>query len=166
MTDLLTHQRQLLGIAKGWALKNLPGWTDECHRDLLARHGATHIWEMPHNVPPHMSRVPAVKGRVSASTMTGSQIAAALSDYEARGWPRQRGYRDSSHQSKPIPPRIAHMVRLWGRLGAAGKVERATRPALLAFCARQARREVRDLDSLSQSECMAVTEALKSWLAR
>lgn len=149
MTDLLTHQRQLLGIAKGWALKNLPGWTDECHRDLIARHGAA-----------------AVNGRVSATVMTSSQIAAALSDYEARGWPRQRNHKAAGGQTKPIPPRIAHMVRLWGRLGAAGKGERATRPALLAFCARQARREVRDLDSLSQSECMAVTEALKSWLAR
>ena len=149
MTDLLTHQRQLLGIAKGWALKNLPGWTDECHRDLIARHGAT-----------------AVNGRVSASTMTSSQIAAALSDYEARSWPRQRGYRGGSQQPKPIPPRIAHIVRLWGRLGQAGKVDHATRPALLAFCARQTRREVRDLDSLTVAACTAITEALKSWLAR
>lgn len=43
MSDLLTHHRQLVGIAKGWAVKNLPGWCDETHRDLLARHGATMV---------------------------------------------------------------------------------------------------------------------------
>jgi hypothetical protein len=150
MNALLTHQRQLLGIAKSWALKNLPGWCDECHRDLLARHGAT-----------------VKDGRVSALTMKSGQIAAVLKDYEARGWPsrnQKSGIRDQKAVS--VPPRIAHMVRLWGRLGQAGKVERATRPALLAFCARQTRHEVPDLDSLSVAECTAITEALKSWLNR
>lgn len=41
MSDLIKHYRQLVGIAKGWATKNLPGWSDDSHRDLLARYGAT-----------------------------------------------------------------------------------------------------------------------------
>ena len=43
---------------------------------------------------------------------------------------------------------------------------KATRPALLAFCARQVGREVPDLDSLSLPECQNITEALKGWLGR
>lgn len=150
MSDLLTHHRQLVGIAKGWANKNLPGWCDETHRDLLARHGAT-----------------AVDGRVSASTLTVPQLSAVLDDYAHRGWPRHKNvFGQGKAQSKPVPPRIAHLVRLWGRLGHAGKVGTATRSALLAFCARQVSHEVPDLDSLTVEECQAVTEALKGWLKR
>ena len=150
MSDLLTHHRQLVGIAKGWALKNLPGWCDETHRDLLARHGAT-----------------MVDGRVSASTMTVPQLGAALDDYQRRGWPRtKKVFSQGKATAKPVPPRIAHLVRLWGKLGQAGKVAKATRPALLAFCARQVGREVPDLDSLSLAECQSITEALKGWLGR
>ncbi|MRD73303.1 regulatory protein GemA [Rhodocyclus tenuis] len=150
MSDLLTHHRQLVGIAKGWALKNLPGWCDETHRDLLARHGAT-----------------VADGRVSASTMTVPQLAAVLDDYQRRGWPRaKKVFAHGTAQAKSVPARISHMVRLWGRLGQAGKVEKATRPALLGFCARQLGREVADLDSLTVPECQSITEALKGWLGR
>lgn len=154
MSNLLTHQRQLLGIAKGWALKNLPGWSEECHRDLIARHGAKRLKSDGKPSP-----------CASALTMSSAQIAHALNDYEARGWPRQRGHKTAAGQSA-VPPRIAHIVRLWGRLGQAGKVQAASRPALLAFCARQTRREVPNLDALNTAECAAITEALKSWLAR
>ena len=150
MSDLLTHHRQLVGIAKGWALKNLPGWCDETHRDLLARHGAT-----------------MVDGRVSASTLTVPQLGAVLDDYQRRGWPRtKKVFGQGKAVAKPVPPRIAHLVRLWGKLGQAGKVAKATRPALLAFCARQVGREVPDLDSLDVAECQSITEALKGWLGR
>lgn len=150
MSDLLTHHRQLVGIAKGWALKNLPGWCDETHRDLLARHGAT-----------------MVDGRVSASTLTVPQLGAVLDDYQRRGWPRtKKVFGQGKTAAKTVPPRIAHLVRLWGKLGQAGKVAKATRPALLAFCARQVGREVPDLDSLSLTECQSITEALKGWLGR
>ncbi len=150
MSDLLTHHRQLVGIAKGWAAKNLPGWCDETHRDLLTRHGAT-----------------PVDGRVSASTLTVPQLVAVLDDYQRRGWPRSKKvFGAGLAQPKPVPTRIAHLVRLWGKLGQAGKVAKATRPALLAFCARQVSREVPDLDSLSVAECQSITEALKGWLRR
>ncbi len=150
MSDLLTHHRQLVGIAKGWALKNLPGWCDETHRDLLSRHGAT-----------------MVDGRVSASTLTVPQLGAVLDDYQRRGWPRtKKVFGQGKAATKPVPPRIAHLVRLWGKLGQAGKVAKATRPALLAFCARQVGREVPDLDSLGVAECQSITEALKGWLGR
>lgn len=150
MSNLIRHYRQLVGIAASWAKKTLPGWTDDMHRDLLARHGAV-----------------AIDGRISASSLTLPQLDAVLEDYERRGWQRQRNhFAGAGNKPQPVPARIGHLVRLWGRLGQAGKVERATRPALLAFCARQTRREIADLDSLSRSECQAITEALKAWLAR
>lgn len=150
MSTLLTHHRQLVGIAKGWAVKNLVGWNDETHRDLLARYGATMI-----------------EGRVSASTLSVQQLGAVLDDYQRRGWPRtKKVFGPGKAEAKSVPPGIAHLVRLWGRLGQAGKVSKATRPALLAFCARQAGHEVKDLDSLTTEESQAITEALKAWLAR
>jgi hypothetical protein len=150
VSDLLTHRRQLVGIAKGWAIKNLPGWCDDTHRDLLARHGAT-----------------AVEGRVSANTLSVPQLGEVLNDYERRGWPRQKKvFGQGKGKPTPVPTRIAHLVRLWGKLGDAGKVEHATRSALLAFCVRQVGREVPNLDSLAVEECQAITEALKGWLGR
>ena len=101
--------------------------------------------------------------------MNVPQIGAALDDYERRGWPRHKktfAPKDSGSAPRTVPPRIAHLVRLWGKLGQSGKVAQSNRPALLAFCARQAGRSVPDLDSLSVQECQAVTEALKSWLNR
>lgn len=162
MSDLIKHYRQLVGIAKGWALKNLVGWSDDSHRDLLARHGA----------------IALELRRVSATTLNVPQLGAVLDDYERRGWPRSkrvfqsagpaqdRGAPPRAAGGRTVPPRIAHLVRLWGKLGQAGKVERATRPALLAFCARQVGRAVPDLDSLAIAECQAITEALKGWLGR
>lgn len=147
MSDLVKHLHQLVGIAKGWAGKNLPGWDDDLHRDLLTRHGAK-----------------IADGRISASTMTVPQLNAALEDYERRGWPRSRNV--FAKGGKTVPPRIAQIVRLWGKLGQAGKVDNATRPALLAFCGRQLKRDISDLDSLSIKECQLVTESLKGWLGR
>lgn len=150
MTDLVKHYRQLLGIAKGWAEKNLAGWCDDMHRDLISRHGA---------VP--------VGGRVSASSMNMPQLSAALEDYEKRGWPRTRQFSQAkSAQAKSVPPRIATLVKLWGKLGQAGKVNNSSRQALLAFCARQVAHNVPDLDSLTVAECQSITEALKAWFAR
>lgn len=150
MTDLVKHYRQLIGIAKGWALKSLAGWCEETHRDLLARHGAQEI-----------------DGRVSASSMNMPQLAAALEDYERRGWPRQRGFKQAgTGQAKDIPPRIANMVKMWGKLGQAGKVKTANRQTLLTFCARQVGRNVPNLDELSVQECQSVTEAMKAWFTR
>lgn len=151
MSDLIKHYRQLLGIAKNWAERNVTGWCDDTHRDLLARHGAVQV-----------------EGRVSASSMNMPQLAAALEDYERRGWPRNKGYAPKVGQAprKEVPPRIANMFKLWGKLGQAGKVKHATRATLLAFCTRQAKRDIRSLDDLSVSECQGIIEALKSWFAR
>jgi hypothetical protein len=149
MSSLIVHQRQLLGIAKGWALTHLPGWSDECHRDLLQRHGATML-----------------EGRISARTLTAREIESVLADYVRRGWPRRRSHPAQDGVERPVPPRIAQLVRLWGRLGQAGKVQSPTRASLLAFCERQTQHEVLYLDALSVKECQSITEALKSWLAR
>ena len=150
MSDLTKHYLQLIAIAKGWAIKNLTGWCDETHRDLLARHAACEI-----------------AGRITASSMNMPQLAAALEDYEKRGWPRVRKFsQDKTAKPKTVPPRIAMLVKLWGKLGQAGKVQNASRQALLAFCARQTAKNVPDLDSLSIAECQSITEALKAWFAR
>lgn len=149
MSDLTKHHLQLVGIAKTWAMKNLPGWSDECHRDLLGTYGGK-----------------VVDGKVSASTMTVPQMGCVLDAYERRGWPRQKKVFGKGQAAKKVPPQIAHLVRLWGKLGAAGKVTNASRPALLAWCARQVNREVRDLDSLDVAESQKLIEALKGWLGR
>lgn len=153
MTALNKHSLQLLGIAKTWACKSLAGWDDTAHRDLLARHGGTAL--------------PGTGGRVSGSSMSPPQLEAVLGDYEARGWQRQRRQFVQAQQSaQRVPERIAHIVRLWGRLGTAGKVQSATRAALLAWCGRQVGRTVANLDALSIPECQRLTEALKGWLGR
>jgi hypothetical protein len=151
MSDLTTHYRQLVGIAKSWAIRYLPGWSDDNHRDLLERHGA-----------------PVIMGRVSACNMSLPQLGAVLDDYAARGWPRRKTYQSGKTAAtpQPVPPQIGLMVKLWGKLGQAGKVDNASRPALLAFCARQTAHTVPDLDSLSSDERQAIIEALKAWLAR
>lgn len=156
MTELIKHYRQLVGIAKGWAMNNLPGWSEETHRDLLQRHGAVEI-----------------DGRISASSMNVPQLGAALDDYERRGWPRNKRVFNGGPstgsgpaEKRKVPERIGFMVRLWGKLGAAGKVENASRQALLAFCARQVGRDVPNLDALTVAECQSITEAMKGWLAR
>ena len=149
MSDLIKHHLQLVGIAKSWAMKNLTGWSDESHRDLLTLSGAK-----------------AVDGKVSASTLNVPQLNAVLESYERRGWPRQKKVFGQGATAKKVPPRIAHLVRLWGKLGTAGKVENASRPALLAWCGRQVGHEVQDLDSLTVPESQNLTEALKGWLGR
>lgn len=149
MSDLNKHYLQLVGIAKSWAMKSLPGWSDESHRDMLQRHGAQ-----------------LIEGRISASSLNVPQLDAVLGDYERRGWSRTKRVFASNGKAKSVPPRIAFLVRAWGKLGTAGKVANASRPALLAFCARQVAHDVPDLDSLTIAECQSIAEAMKAWLAR
>lgn len=150
MSDLIKHFIQQVGIAKSWAEKTLPGWDDDMHRALLQRHGATMI-----------------EGRISAKSMNVPQLAKALDDYVARGWPRYKQWHGNP-TAKPttVSPQIGHIVKLWGKLGQAGKVAWPSRQALLAFCARQTAHNVPDLDSLSTEEGQAIIEAMKSWLGR
>lgn len=158
MDTLIKHKMQLLGMAKTWATGALAGWCDDAHRDLIARHGAVAL--------------PEDLRRVTARSMNAMQLEAALADYEARGWQRQRRVfapkagHASTGQAKAVPPHIAHIVRLWARLGQAGKVQTATRPAMLAWVGRQVGRTVPNLDVLSTEQAQAVTEALKAWAAR
>lgn len=161
MTDLIKHKLQLLGMAKSWAMGALAGWSDDAHRDLITRHGAVALPKDPQ--------------RVTASSMNAMQLEAALADYEARGWARQRrvftpkadqGKSGVAGQTKTVPPHIAHIVRLWARLGQAGKLQASTRPALLAWIARQIGHTVPNLDALNTAEAQRVTEALKAWASR
>lgn len=149
MTDLIKHYRQLLGIAKNWAERNLTGWCDETHRDLLARHGAMEI-----------------EGRITASTMNMPQLAAALEDYEKRGWPRTRSFSDKGNQAPAkVTPQISAIVRGWSKLGQAGKLEDSSRAAMLKFCGNQVKdkRTISKLDDLTSKECQGIIEALKAW---
>ncbi|MCQ8116111.1 regulatory protein GemA [Methylomonas rosea] len=150
MSDLVKHYLTLVGIAKTWAEKTLPGWDDDMHRTVLARHGATE-----HN------------GHISAKTLNVPQLGQVLDDYAARGWPRHKTYNgQASSRPKVVSPQIGMVVKLWGKLGTAGKVNNAGRPALLAFCARQTAHNVPDLDSLTSEELQTIIEALKAWMAR
>jgi len=149
MSSLHKHIIQLVAIAKSWALINLPGWSDDSHRDLLAVHGAREV-----------------DGRRSAKSMTAQQLGAVLDDYERRDWPRVKKQFQPGQAARTVSPAIGHIVRLWGRLGNAGKVDNASRPALLVWCERQVGHAVKNLDALSVDECQAVTEALKAWLVR
>lgn len=149
MSGLSKHLLQLVGIAKGWAGKNLPGWSDDSHRDLLALHGARRSGD-----------------KVSALTMTVQQLSSVLDDYARRGWPREKKVFKAGEKKQPTPPDIAHIVRLWGRLGDSGRIENASRQALLAWCARQLGHEIADLDSASIEERQKLIEALKGWQRR
>lgn len=157
MNTLIKHKLQLLGMAKTWGLGALAGWCDEAHRDLIARHGAVAL--------------PKDLSRVTASSMNAMQLEAALADYEARGWARQHRVfaaktGPQAGQAKTVPPHIAHIVRLWARLGQAGKVQDASRHALLVWAERQTGQRVPNLDVLSTPQAQQVTEALKAWAAR
>lgn len=144
MSSLTQHLVQLVGIAKTWATKNLPGWSDDSHRDLLALHGARRRGD-----------------KISSLTLTAQQLSSVLDDYARRGWPRE-----TKATRKATPPDIAHIVRLWGKLGDAGRIDNASRPALLAWCGRQTGRDVADLDSLTVEERQKLIEALKGWQRR
>ena len=147
MTDLIKHYRQLLGIANTWASKNLTGWCDDLHRNLLANHGAVQI-----------------EGRVSASSMNMPQLAAALEDYERRGWPRSRTFNAKGKQAPAkVSPKISQIVKLWGKLDQAGKLKNGSRAGMLAFCGGQVKRDIKKLDDLTTGECQQIIEALKSW---
>ena len=146
MADMTKHYRQLVGIAKGWAIKSIAGWSDECHRDLLARHGAT-----------------VSNGHVSASTLTQKQLQSVLDDYARRGWPRRRGFGCAEIR---VTPQVRMIVSLWGTLGQAGKVDRATRPAMLAYCSRMIGEPVKNLDDMTNKQRSYIIECLKNWLER
>lgn len=150
MTDLIKHYRQLVGIAKTWAMKNLPGWSDDSHRDILALHGAV-----------------AVDGRISASTLNVPQLGAVLDDYERQGWSRnKRVFADAGGDKVRVPDQIGFIVKLWGKIDKAGKVQNGSRQAMLAWCGRQVGRDVPNLDALEVAERQSIIEALKGWLKR
>jgi phage gp16-like protein len=153
---MIKHKLQLLGIAKTWACRTLPGWDDQMHRDLLQRHGARAL--------------PDTQDRVSARSMNAMQLEAALADYEQRGWSRLHRQhtqkQGATSVTRVVPERIAHLVRLWGRAATAGKVQNGSRSALLRWCERQTMHSVPNLDMLTVAECQKLTEALKGWIGR
>lgn len=149
MKDLIKHKRQLLGIAKSWAMQHVVGWSDDSHRDLIAGCGA-----QTHN------------GRISATTMSLPQLDAALVAYERRGWVHMRRTFKQGRVLRTVPARIAKIVRLWAVLGEHKKIQNSRRAALLQWCGRQLNKPVKNLDVLTHAECQSITEALKHWVDR
>lgn len=148
MADPIVHHRKLLGIAKGWAVNNLPDWCDDLHRNLLVQHGARQV-----------------KGRVSATTMNLQQLASALDDYERRGWPRRKQYQRKG-KKQAIPAHVSNLYKLWAKLGQAGLVENPNRDNLLKWLSRQTSRNIKNLDMLTSPEAHNAVTALKAWLGR
>ena len=146
MQDLIKHYRQLLGMARSWALQNVPGWSDESHRDLLRTHGAQ-----------------MMDGRISATTMSMPQLGAVLEDYERRGWPRRHRTYQQGRVVRAVPERIAKMVRLWALLGECGGIANSSRAALLSWCGRQIGAPVKRLDDIEPENCQRLIEMLKRW---
>jgi hypothetical protein len=156
MNTTLKHNRQLVGMAKSWAMTNIPHWDDQIHRDLLARHGAKAF-------PPD--------GRVSSTSMDAAQLNAVLDDYAQRGWPRRvsqfvagsvQGGSSSTRVVKQVPKLVAQIVRLWSMAGTAGTIAQPTRANLLKWCERQTGHTVPDLDSLTTTESQKLITALKA----
>jgi Protein of unknown function (DUF1018) len=169
MNTQIKHLRQLVALARAWAEKSLTAWGEDAHRDLLARHGA---------------RPMSAGAYPSSTSLSVPQLEAVLADYEARGWPRRRGQfvpgftkaagdapafstsRVVKAQPQAVPPQIAHMVRLWARLGQAGRITNASRPALLVWVERQVGHTVLNLDALTPAESQRVIESLKAFASR
>lgn len=143
----------VLGIAASWAKQHLPGWTDDSHRDLLARHGATEV-----------------EGRVSAKTLSAAGIEAALSDYEQRGWPRRRGNQDGASSTrrvvKPADKQVAMMQAIWLQLGQAGVLERPGKDGLLHFASKVTGKDVMRLEDLGMADRGNLINQLKAWQSR
>lgn len=142
---MLSQKIRLLAIAKNWSIKHLSGWCDLSHRDLIARHGAR-----------------AIDGHVSSKTMSEKQLAAALDDYHARGWPRV-GKKDSTRTMDGSPG--AKKIRaLWLDLHQRGVVRNPAESALIAYVQRQT--GVAALQWLSDAQTIRVIESLKAWVRR
>lgn len=142
---MLSQKIRLLAIAKNWAIKHLSGWSDLSHRDLIARHGAR-----------------AIEGRISSKTMSDNQLAAALDDYHARGWPRVA--KKSSTRTMDGSPGAKKIRALWLDLHQRGVVRNPAESALIAYVQRQT--GVAALQWLSDAQTARVIESLKAWLQR
>jgi len=135
---------QLLGVAKTWASKTIPGWDDQMHRDLLQRHGASEI-----------------DGRISAKSMSQRQLTQALKDYEARGFPRTQKIKQAGRTMASYPQ--ARKVRaLWLMLHALGQVRDPSEAALANYVKR-----ISKVEALQWSQRPDILiESLKSWSMR
>jgi hypothetical protein len=162
----MAAKTQLLGIAKTWATKQLAGWDDQAHRDLLARHGAQ----------------PDANGRVSAKCMTEAQLGTALDDYAARGWPRFKGGQPdgantTNGRAIPNKPQQRKLRAMWYALADVGAVQRpASATACVAAIETWAKRQINHgasplgrLDALnfaSAGQLNVLTDELKAWAKR
>jgi phage gp16-like protein len=135
---------QLLGVAKTWACKNLSGWDDQMHRDLLQRHGGSEI-----------------DGRISAKSMSQRQLTQALKDYETRGFPRTQKVKQGGRSMASYPE--ARKVRaIWLMLHALGQVRDPSEAALSNYVKR-----ISKVDALQWSQRPDILiESLKSWSMR
>lgn len=97
-------------------------------------------------------------GKDSAAAMSDSELALALSAFEALGFKSTvRGAPDGKKSSRPG---VRLIFGLWTELGRRGLIENASRPALLAFVKRMT--GIDQPDWLDAKQVNTVIEALKA----
>jgi phage gp16-like protein len=141
-------------IAKAWALKTLPGFTDDNYRDLLQEAG----------------------GKRSCTELDWRGRMAALKRFEELGWvaaPAKKAHtRTSPDKGRPggVCRRLADddqskMARgLWIDLHTLGAVKNSSEKSLNAYVLRMAK--VSDISWCNDQQHFTIIEALKDWRAR
>lgn len=98
-----------------------------------------------------------ITGQDSASGLSDAKLQAVIAELGRLGWSPRATFKPSGKRH------VRHVFALWTELGRLGAVD-ATRPALRAFCQRQA--GVSDPEFLSSQDAYKVTEALKAMIDR
>lgn len=101
-----------------------------------------------------------VTGKASARDMSDGELDRVLTELKRLGF-KPVAKRDFKSTAKPHARKI---FALWTALDKAGALTDGSRTALFSFCERQT--GVASPDWLTVKQANAVTEALKSWLAR
>ena len=106
-------------------------------------------------------------GRYSATTLSNTQLFAALEDMRTKGFkPKHKNGNGNGKQSRALADdgQSRKIRALWLELHTAGKVRNPDESALCAYVKRQTRVEA--LQWLSSDQASMLIESLKKWLAR
>ncbi|MGB1238551.1 MAG: regulatory protein GemA [Pseudomonadales bacterium] len=106
----------LLQVANQELAKASAGWSEDCYRDLLQRHGATEK-----------------SGKVSATTMDLGQLERALREMKALGF-KPRANRKASPANNWRGPRIGKLNAMWCAMADAGVVKNRSSEAMHKWC--------------------------------
>ncbi len=130
----------VLQVGNTWLAKNKAGWSEECYRDLLARHGAEQI-----------------KGKYSATTMTLTQLEQAHREMKDMGFKPKRKKPADGKGSNWRKPRIAKLNAMWIAMHEAGVVENRSQEAMQKWCENQ----VPDLTKLQWAKTGQLNKAVE-----